>query len=283
MKALLTRKTIIIATIAVLIAIITIVSVNVYGSGGPITAFASTVSRPFRSMATTIARTFESIYSSIYRYDDLQKRYDQAISDIYRLQRAHRETTELLDENNRLRTLLEFKERHGGLILEEAIVQTMSSSNFVSSFTINKGYANSEKPIARGNSVITEYGVLIGRITEVNANTSTVISVLDTTFSAAAFVGEGDGSVTAKGDFALMSEGLLLLDHFDDDRIVLPGDTVITSGSGGIFPVGLVIGEVIDVLRHSTGVGRYATVRPMRAIDMTIVDVYIVVSFDATG
>ena len=283
MKALLTRKTIFIVSIAVLIAIITIVSVNVFDSGGPITAVANAVSRPFRFLASTIARTFESIYSSIYRYDDLQKRYDQAISDLYAIQRAHRETTELLEENNRYRALLEFQERHGGLVLEEARVETLSASNFVSSFTISKGYANTDKPIARGNSVITENGILVGKITEVNATNSTVVSVLDTTFSAGAFVGESEGSVTVKGDFALMSQGLLVIDYFDDDHIVLPGDTVTTSGAGKVFPMGLVIGEVVEVLRHSTGVGRYATVKPMRTIDITIADVYIIISFDSTG
>ena len=283
MKALLTRKTIVIASIAVLIAIVTIVSVNVFDSGGPVTAIANVVSQPFRALASTIARTFERIYSSMYRYDELEKRYDQAVSDLHAIQRAHRETTELLEEINRLRTLLDFKERHGGLVLEEASVGTWSSNNFVSSFTINKGYANSDKPIARGNSVITEYGVLIGQITEVNAIQSTVVSVLDTTFSAGAFVGEGEGSVTAKGDFALKSEGLLMLDYFDDDHIVLPGDTVVTSGRGGVFPVGLVIGEVTEVIRHSTGVGRYAKVKPMRTIDVTISDVFIIISFDTTG
>jgi len=280
MKAFLTRKTIIIAAIAVLIAIITIVSVNVFDNGGPVTAVANTVSRPFKSLVSTVARTFESIYSSIYRYDDLQKRYDRAINELNTMTRAHREAEELLRENNMFRALLGFSERHGGFVLEEARVENWSSNNFVSSFTINKGFANSDKQIARGNSVITEYGVLIGQIKEINAMTSTVVSVLDTTFSAGAFVGDQDGSVTVKGDFSLMSQGLLMLDHLEDERIILPGDTVVTSGAGGVLPVGLVIGEVKEVLRHSTGVGRYATVTPTRAIDISIIDVYIITSFD---
>ena len=284
MKAFFTRKTMVIAAIAVLIAIISIVSVNVFNSPGPVTGLANVISMPFRSLATSVARTFESIYSSIYRYDDLQDRYNQALSDLAVLQRANRESDDLLRQNNELRELLGFRQRHADHVYEEAMVVDWSGNNFTSSFTISKGYANSDTPIARGNSVITHSGVLIGQITDVGATTSTAVSVIDTTFSAGAYVGDsGDTSVTVKGDFSLMSSGLLMLDHFSEDLVLLPGDSVVTSGSSNIFPVGLVVGEVEEVLRHSTGVGSYATVRPMRAIDITITDVYVITSFDITG
>ena len=284
MKAFFNRKTIVIAAIAVLIAIISIVSVNLFSSPGPVTGLANIIAMPFKSLATSVARTFENIYSSIYRYDDLQNRYDQALSDIAVLKRSYSESAELLRENNELRELLAFRQRHADHEYEEATVIGRSNNNWSMSFTISKGYANSDKEIARGNSVISHSGVLIGQITDVGATTSTAVSVLDTTFSAGAYVGEGgDVSVTAKGDFTLMGSGLLMLDHFSEDLIILPGDSVVTSGASNIFPVGLVIGEVVEVLRHDTGVGSYAIVRPMRAIDESISDVYVITSFDITG
>ena len=279
MKALLTKKTIVIAAIAVLIAIITIISVNVFDSGGPVTSLANTFSKPFKALGTSVARVFESIYSSIYRYDALQASYEEALRDLNDTKRAFWEAEDLLSENNMLRAAMGFKERHADHVLEEATVGTWSSNNWSSSFSINKGYANSETPIARGNSVITEYGVLIGQVTEVNATSSTVVTVLDTTFSAG--VNVGDGAATAKGDFNLMNSGMLMIDHIDEGLIVLPGDSVVTSSAGGVFPVGLAIGEVVEVLRHDTGVGRYATVKPMRVIDNTIQNVFVITSFEA--
>jgi len=282
MKALINRKTIVIAAIAVLIAIITIVSVNVFDSGGPVTGLANAVSKPVKSLVLSVARSFESIYDSIYNYEALQNSYEEALSDLATIRQAYAESDDLLRENNMFRALFGFLERHEGYVLEEASVEKWGSNNWASTFTINKGYANSVTPIARGNSVITEYGVLIGQITEVSATTSTVVSVLDTTFSAGAFVGDGEGSVTAKGDFTLMNSGQLMLDHLGEDIIVLPGDSVVTSGAGGVFPLGLVIGEVVEVQRHSTGIGRYAIVKPMRAIDRSILDVYVITSFDTS-
>ena len=284
MKTLLSRKTLVIAAVAVLIAIITVVSVNVFESSGPVTGLANAVTRPVKALAASVAQMFEGIYSAIYRYEDLQEKYEKALRDYADLEAGSREYSDLLVEVVWLRAVLDFRERHAGHIYEEATVGNWSSANWSSSFTIDKGYANSDTPVARGNSVITEYGVLIGQVTEVRATASTVVSVLDTTFSAAVYVGDSsEDSVTVKGDFTLMSSGLLILDHLSDDIIVLPGDSVVTSSAGGVFPVGLVIGEVVEVLRHDTGVGRYAIVRPIRDIDVTIKKVLVITSYDITG
>ena len=70
-----------------------------------------------------------------------------------------------------------------------------------------------------------------------------------------------------------------MLDRIDDDQIVLPGNTVVTSGIGAVLPKGLVIGEIIEVMRHSSGIGRYATVMPMIEID-TLLQVFVITNFE---
>ena len=278
MRALVSRKSIIIASVSILIAVITIVSVNVFDTDGPVTGLANTVSRPIRALAALVARTFEGIYNSIYRYDQLMADYESVLRRNTQLERDYREAIGIREENERLRALMGFRERHGEYDHEMASVRNRGGSNWSSSFTINRGYSNSV--VERGNGVATEYGVLIGQIANVAARTSTVITILDTTFSAGAFVGTGDGTATVRGDFDLMPAGLLMLDHIDDGIIVLPGDSVVTSGIGGVLPRGLIVGEVVDVFRHSTGIGRYATVRPMLEID-TLSDVFVITHFEA--
>ena len=277
MKALFTRRSILIASIAVLIAVTSIVSVNVLSSSGPVTGIASTISRPLRTLASNVARVFESLYSSIYRYDSLMADYESLARKLAERESDYREARDLREENVRLRTLLKFHELHTGYEHEQARVESRSGGNWSSSFTIDKGYANSN--IAQGNGVATEYGVLIGQVSDVGAINSTVITMLDTTFSAGAYVGDSGGTATVKGDFSLMRSGLLMLDRIDDSLIVLPGDSVVTSGIGGVFPEGLVVGEVVEVFRHNTGIGRYATVKPMRDTE-TITYVFVITSFE---
>jgi rod shape-determining protein MreC len=279
MKALVNKKSIIIASSAILIAVISIVSVNVWDTGGPVTGLANTVSRPIRVLASQVARTFEAIYSSIYRYDALMVDYERLARRVVELETDYRDASALRDQNESLRALLGFRERHTGYRHEMATVVSRGGSNWSSIFTINRGYANSA--IERGNGVATEYGVLIGQVAEVSATTSTVITILDTTFSAGAFVGDGGGTATVKGDFNFMSSGLLILDHLDDGLRVLPGDTVVTSGIGGVLPAWLFVGEVVEVRRHITGIGRYATVRPLLELD-TISQVFVIIDFEIT-
>jgi len=282
MKALITKRSIIIASAALLIALITVVSVNVFNSTGPITGFANTVTRPVRALATTVARTFGNIFASIYRYDELEKRHEELLQRLARYEANLRDSIALAEENDRLRRALDFRERRPDFDREMVTITGWTADNWSHSFTINRGYSNSS--ITVGMGVATEYGVLIGQVSEVSALQSTVRTVIDTTFSAAVFVGgesesTSDGTATARGDFTQMRNGLLLLDYIDDDVIVLTESTVVTSGRGGIFPPGLTIGEVINVYDHSSGIGRYATIRPLRDID-TLQTVFVILEFE---
>ena len=282
MKALITRRSIIIMSAAFIIALIAIISVNVFTSSGPVSGFANTVTRPVRALASTVARTFETIFSAIYRYEELEKRNDELLRTIARLEANSREAEALAEENERLRGMLEFRRLHGGYTSEMATLVSWNSDNWSSSFVINRGYTNSD--ITRGMPVATEYGVLIGQVTEVGATTSTVITVLDTTFSAAVFIGgdgsdDSDGTATVKGDFVHMRNDMLVLDHIDDDLVVNPDAIIVTSGLGGVFPNGLVVGEVERVFNHTSGIGRYATVRPLRDIN-TVNNVFIITDFE---
>ena len=278
MKALINRQSLIIAGVAILIAVITFVSVNIFGSVGPVTNLGNAVSRPIREISSTVTGIFERIYFSINRFDDLMAEYERVVAENTVLRANFRESEQLANENALLRAQLDFRRRRPEYSSDMALFQNWSGSNWSSSFSINRGYANSN--IQSGNAVVTEYGVLIGQVTDVGATTSTVVTVLDTTFSAGAFVGDSDGTATIRGDFNLMRNGLIMLDHIDDDQIVRPGDSVVTSGRGGIFPPGLTVGEVVDLHMHNTGIGRFATVRPTRVFD-AIAEVFIIIDFEA--
>jgi len=282
MKALITKRSIIIASTAFLIALISIISVNVFNSAGPVTGVAYTITRPIRTLVSSVARTFGNIYAANYRYEELEARNDQLARDITRLQASARDVVALEEENDRLRAALEMRDRYEDYDQVMATLVNWNADNWSSSFIINIGYTNSD--IARGMPVATEYGVLIGQVSDVGATQSTVITVLDTTFSVAVYVGgesadDSDGTATARGDFAQMRNGLLTIDHIDEGVAVTPGSTVVTSGHGGVFPPGLTVGEVVRVFPHSSGIGRYATVMPRREIE-AVRTMFVIIDFE---
>ena len=280
MKVLLQRRSVIIAATSVLITVITIISVNMFNTSGPVTGIVNVISNPLRALASTVASTFEGIYNSIYAYDRLMEQYESARRTIAEFERDEREAAILAEENKILREALGFRERHAEFVTEPAAVDDWSSSNWVSEFIINRGYANSS--ITKGNAVSTEYGAVIGQVINVEALTSTVITVLDTRFSLSVNIGETEGTTTLRGDFDFMHTGLMVLDHIDDDLLITVGDNVVTSGHGGVFPPGLIVGEVFEIHQNITGIGRYATVIPIRDIN-TLTNVFVIIDFGEAG
>jgi len=281
MKALINKRTIIIASASLLIALITFISVNAFNSGGPVTGFANTITRPVRSLASSVARASGDIYAAMYRFEESERRNEELLQIVAQLQLDHRDAAELADENDRLRSLLEFRRRHGRYAHEPATLRNWTGDNWTHTFTINVGYTNSN--IAEGMGIATESGILIGQVFSVGATESTVITVLDTRFSAAIFIGgetveDSDGTATVKGDFNHMHSGLLIIDFIDDNVVVNRGSFVVTSGAGAVFPSGLTVGEIVDVFPHPSGIGRYATVRPSSPIE-AISQVYIIIGY----
>ncbi|MCL2222043.1 MAG: rod shape-determining protein MreC [Oscillospiraceae bacterium] len=282
MKTILNKRTIVIAGAAFLIALIAIISVNVFNTAGPVTGAANVLTRPARELASRIARAFGDVFAAMYEYEQLSNRNEVLLARVAELEGAYRDAIYLNYENERLRSQLGFRARHAALESEMANFVSWGSDNWSHSFIIDRGYTNSA--IAQGMGVTTDHGLLIGQVFEVGPTTSTVITIIDTKFSVAAFVGrgEGDSSVTARGDFLYMRSGLLMLDRIDDELTIIPGDSVVTSGLGGVLPAALVIGEVYEVFPHASGIGRFATVRPMLDLN-NISSVFVLIDFENPG
>lgn len=280
MKILLKRKAISIASASILIAVITLISVNIFNTSGPATGAVNAMSAPLRALASNVARVFEGIYNAVYGYERLMAQHDALLRTVIEWERDEREAAQLAEENATLRTLLGFRERHAEYREIPATVTGWSGSNWVSSFTINRGYANSE--VEEGMVVVTEYGVVLGQVSDVEANRSHVRTVLDTTFSVSVNIGEAEGIGTLRGDFNHMHSGLMVLDNIDEDLVIMVGDRVVTSGIGPFFPTGLIVGEIHELHSHITGIGRYATVSPIRDIG-TISNVFVIIEFGEAG
>jgi rod shape-determining protein MreC len=102
--------------------------------------------------------------------------------------------------------------------------------------TINKGSAAGIKP---GMAVMSE-GVLIGTIADVQALTSRILLVTDPEFKLTA----KDQETGATGIISGQLGSGLQLEKIGQTDMVRPGDTITTSGLGGLVPAGLYIGQV---------------------------------------
>ena len=151
-----------------------------------------------------------------------------------------------------------------------------SSSNWAHSFTISKGTSSG---IEQGDPVVTEYGAVVGQITEIGENWATVSTVIDVDMSLGAFVGNTGTSGIVLGEYALMKERQAKLTYLADGAQIYVGDEVLTSGAGGAFPQGLVIGRITAVQTEAGGQVMYGLVEPECPFE-SLVQVYVIKDFE---
>lgn len=200
----------------------------------------------------------EQIYGYMYNYDKLVAENAELRSRIAEMEQEVRQSVSSNEENARLKKLLGLAEANDDYVFVDAALVSWSASGWSSSFSINKG---SRHGIEEGDCVVTEDGFLIGQVTEVSRGGATVQTILDSASGVGALTDEGVTAI-AEGDFTLMSEGKLRLTYIEDTSRVVAGDKVITSGKGGIYPSGLVIGTVESVSIDPSGLSASAIVEP---------------------
>lgn len=279
MKKYLNQNGVMVIVIAIIIAGITVVSMNVSGSPGIFSNVVGALTKPIKSASTAVIRSFESLYGYMYKYDELQAENTQLKMQVAQLQREAREYAEISEENNRLHDAMGLQRRHTDFQLVPATVIGRGASNFDSSFSISKGSENSDVEV--GDCIVTEDGMLVGRVIEVNSSTSTAITIIDTTFTAGVSITSSGDSAVVSGDFNLMRQGKLKLDFLTTETSVIENDTIITSGRGGSFPKGLVLGSVDQVSSNPGGLGRSASITPAADLD-NLMYVYIVTDYEIT-
>lgn len=112
---------------------------------------------------------------------------------------------------------------------------------------------------ARVNLPVLTTDGLVGRISSVSLTRSQVVLLGDPNCKVAAQIenqGRDTGILESSGSF---DNSLLTLDYLSKDAVVRPGQLVVTSGLGGIFPKGIIIGKIVD--SHTAEYGLYTEAR----------------------
>ncbi|MEM6759848.1 MAG: rod shape-determining protein MreC [Pseudomonadota bacterium] len=118
------------------------------------------------------------------------------------------------------------------------VVLADSGSPFRQSVLLNVGARDG---IVEGWATMDGLG-LVGRISGVAQNTARVIMVTDASSRVPAVIQPSGQKAIIAGDNTAAPP----IDFLENPDLVRPGDLVITSGDGGVFPAGLLIGQVAE-------------------------------------
>lgn len=266
----------IIVTAAVVIAVVTFAVSLLAGSSGPLSGALGVIATPVRSGLSSLAGWLEDRYNYAFQYEELAQENEQLKQRIAELEEQARLGADAIEENERLYDLLGLREKRADFVFESAKITARGASNWTSTLTLNKGTGHG---VAVGNCVVDQYGNLVGIVSEVSYNWCTLITVVDTELELGGLVARTDSAAILEGDFALMGEGKLKLTYLPENTQLLSGDQVLTSGMGGVYPSGLVVGTIDEVLTEPSGVGRYAIISPSAELD-ELRQVFIITQFD---
>jgi rod shape-determining protein MreC len=151
----------------------------------------------------------------------------------------------LMRENERLRQLVGRPPQQQVWKLKFAKVMVRDPANWWQSFVIDLGQRDGMKPDL---PVLTAEG-LLGRVSEVSLATSKVELIGNPTCKVSALVEKTGETGIISGSLGLFDFSLVTLSYFSSSSVSKPGQIVVTSGLGGVFPAGIVIGQIAEEAR----------------------------------
>lgn len=230
------------------------------GEAGTVAGLSYNMRSPVQRAVGAMVDWLEGLYGYIYDYDQLVQENEALRAQLAEAQEEARSAAEANEENERLRTLLGYLEKHTSYVTESAQITAWDASNWVRAFTISKG---KNYGIEAGDCVITEDGVLVGQVSQLGDNWAVVRTIIDVNMDVGVLVGDAEIAAVVVGDYALMQDNLCKLSYFTEDVTLFVGDRVVTSGNGGAFPPRIVIGEVTELRSEAGGQSYYAVVDPV--------------------
>ena len=222
-----------------------------------------TVTMPVRWLATTIANGFEG-WSLYFGNMKALNEENKALIDENEALKEQLQNAELLEkENERLRDYLDMKNKYPSFSMEEGMIISHSSGNYITNFTLNRGTLHG---IAPNMPVITKDGI-VGYVVEVGLNWCMVSTLIETATSVGAYIPRSEVVGIVSGDYSMRHDGTCKIGYIDAEADVQIGDTVYSSGTGSVYPADLKIGTVTAIEVDEYNRTLVATVTP--AVDFS--------------
>jgi rod shape-determining protein MreC len=213
---------------------------------------------PFQKASTFAIKKVRGVFQEYLFLVHLQRENERLKKKMADLQRENDQMREMVLSHERLRKLLQFRETLASTVIAAEVVGRDPSSWF-KSVTINKGEKDG---VRKGMAVISPEGV-IGQILKTAPSHSVVLLVTDYNSAIDSIIQRTRAKAIVEGGGENRCQLKYLL-HAED---VVAGDRVVTSGLGGNFPKGLMIGEIRKVDKKGHGIFQYAELVP--SVDFT--------------
>lgn len=210
---------------------------------------------PLQRLATDAGESVREFWQSLADLRNLRDENAVLRAEVERLRSLEPVLAELLQENERLTQMLGFTPPPEYAAIAARVVGR-GLSNWFSTIEIDRGATSG---VTVNDPVVTQHG-LVGKVVRVTEVTATVLLLVDPQSGVGVQVVRSREPAALVGDAAF--KGLCTMRMFSRDADIVPGDHVLTSGLGDVYPASLHVGVVVAVRREEQGLVVLADVRP---------------------
>ena len=236
-----------IITVVILILLVILTNINrdnlSFAEG-----FATSIVMPIQNMFTILRHKVTGNNEFFTNLNTLKTENEQLKQRNNDLEMQLRELEIIKAENAKLQEYANLTEKYQAYVIDRDV------SNYSSNIVINVG---SKQGIEKNMTVIADKG-LVGYVVSVTDNTSKVQVIVDSASAVSSMISTSDESIICRG--SVDNDKFLNAIYIDTSSELLVGDSVVTSGLGGIYPKGITIGTIKQVINTSNITDRYAIV-----------------------
>lgn len=251
------------------LSLLVIALVSAAHVGGVLRPIESVVINSFgfvQKPARVVGEKISGFFNFLGNVQNLSKDNVSMSEEISRLMSENASLKEVRRENDMLRNQLKLSSQTK-YQLDTALVIGKDPGNIANELTINKGASEGIKP---DMPVIVSEGVLVGRVSEVFDHSARVLLITDTRSRVNAVEQQTRATGILRGQHGLG----LVLDTVPQNEVLQEGGVIITSGLGGIFPNGLVVGKISDIQTSDNELFQQASIQPLfhlRELDLVFI------------
>ncbi len=247
-------------------------------ASSPVTSAISVVFSPLQKLSAAIAENFDELNISFESASVYKKENDTLRKELAECRKKLAGYNEMKKKVASYEEFFGIKQQNPDFEFSYGSVISRDASDSYGSFVLSIG---SKDGVSVDDPVI--YGdYVVGIVRKVNFSTCVVYTLLDPRVNIGAIESATREYGYVSGDSALYGKGLCKLSGLDASTSVVGGGIVCTSGAGGIFPDGLIIGEVTAVCDDDVSAGYYAQVKPYAELSK-VSDVFVITSFEGQG
>ena len=232
--------------------------------------FANAIVMPIENGLTYLKNKINNNNSFFENVDNLKSENESLKQKNSELEQQMREFEIMKNENEQLKQELNLAEKYGEYTTVPGMIISRDISNYSKILVINIG---SDNGIKEKMTVIADEG-LVGYIVSTTAKTAKIQTIVDSASATSCLASSTRDTMICKG--TIENKSILSASNIATDARIIQGDSVETSGLGGIYLKGIHVGKIKKVNEGTNKTDSYATIEA--AVDFEKLETVLVIT-----